>query len=114
MHLLHRKLSAAAVGGLETAGRVAARSLAEASLLLQELRGDAADCVDEVRRIVADLRPPALDAGLVDARSGGQLVINVADHDGSAELPSALEGAVYRIATEAMTNTLRHARAGLT
>ncbi|MGY4772274.1 sensor histidine kinase [Kribbella sp. CWNU-51] len=121
---LHDGLGPALAGislGLETAGRVAARSLSEASLLLQELRGDAADCVDEVRRIVADLRPPALDAGLVGAlrhqadlltaRSGGRLVIKVADHDGSAELPSALEVAAYRIATEAMTNTLRHAQA---
>ncbi len=121
---LHDGLGPALAGislGLETAGRVAVRDPAEASALLRELRGDAANCVDEVRRIVADLRPPALDAGLsgalrhqadlLTARSDGRLVITVADHDGSAELPSALEVAAYRIATEAMTNTLRHAQA---
>jgi len=107
--------------GLETAGRVARRDPDQASELLQDLRGDAADCVDEVRRIVADLRPPALDAGLtgalrhradlLTAGSGGQLVVTVADHDGASELPSALEVAAYRIATEAMTNTVRHAQA---
>ncbi|MEU4289726.1 sensor histidine kinase [Kribbella sp. NPDC026596] len=107
--------------GLETAGRVARRDPGGASSLLQELRSDAADCIDEVRRIVADLRPPALDAGLTGAlrhradllteRSGGRLVVTVADDDGAAELPSALEVAAYRIATEAMTNTLRHAHA---
>ena len=53
--------------GLETAGRVARRDPGGASSLLQELRSDAADCIDEVRRIVADLRPPALDAGLTGA-----------------------------------------------
>ncbi|MFG1628412.1 histidine kinase [Kribbella sp. NPDC049227] len=121
---LHDGLGPALAGislGLETADRVVVRDRAEASALLRELRGDVTDCVDEVRRIVADLRPPALDAGLVSAlrhqadlltmRSGGRLVVTVDELDGSGELSSALEVAAYRIATEAMTNTLRHAQA---
>jgi len=121
---LHDGLGPALAGislGLETADRVVVRDRAEASALLHELRGDVTDCVDEVRRIVADLRPPALDVGLVSAlrhqadlltvRSDGRLVITVAELDGSGDLSSALEVAAYRIATEAMTNTLRHAHA---
>jgi two-component system, NarL family, sensor kinase len=121
---LHDGLGPALAGislGLETADRVVVRDRAAASALLQELRSDVTDCVDEVRRIVADLRPPTLDAGLVSAvrhqadllttRSGGRLVITVAAPDGSGELPPALEVAAYRIATEAMTNALRHAHA---
>ncbi|TWD74838.1 histidine kinase [Kribbella amoyensis] len=121
---LHDGLGPALAGislGLEAADRVVTRDPAGGTHLLRELRGDVTDCVDEVRRIVADLRPPALDEGLVTAlrhqadllttRSGGRLVYTVTNPTPANELPSALEVAAYRIATEAMTNTLRHAHA---
>jgi signal transduction histidine kinase len=121
---LHDGLGPALAGislGLETAARVASRDGSASAVLLEELRADAAGCVDDVRSIVADLRPPALDEGgltaalrrcadLLVASTGGGLHITV---DGPAELalPAAGEVAAYRIATEAMTNATRHADA---
>jgi len=97
-------------------GRKAYRVLAE---LERELQA----CVLEVRRLVDDLRPPALDQlGLVSAirhrldafgsaayGSALQVVIS-APHD-LGDLPAAVEAAAYRITTEAVTNTVRHAAA---
>jgi two-component system NarL family sensor kinase len=73
------------------------------------------EAVADVRRLVYDLRPPALDhLGLVgaldeQARSLGHFTVT----GPVAMLPlgAATEVAAYRIATEAMTNTVRHARA---
>lgn len=73
--------------------------------------------MDDVRRLVSDLRPPALDAvGLVGAlRQQGDLVAGVdvrVESSGSlAHLPAAVEVAAYRIAGEALTNVVRHAGA---
>jgi two-component system NarL family sensor kinase len=121
---LHDGLGPALAGislGLETASRSAADN-PRAVALLRELREDTAACVDDIRRIVADLRPPALDgAGLVSAlkshaenlthRSGGRLDVRVVDGNQLPRLPAAVEVAAYRIATEAMTNTARHSHA---
>jgi signal transduction histidine kinase len=121
---LHDGLGPALAGislGLETAGRSAAATSPRAAALLGELRDDTAACLDDIRRIVADLRPPVLDGdGLVSAlrahaehlssRSGGDLRVVVAGPRLTA-LPAAVEVAAYRIATEAMTNAARHAHA---
>jgi signal transduction histidine kinase len=107
--------------GLEQAEKVAARDVTRTRTLLVELRGDATACVDEVRRIVADLRPPALDQGglaealrrhsdLLTSRSNGDFVVTLEDR-APPDLPPAVEVAAYRIATEAITNTVRHASA---
>jgi signal transduction histidine kinase len=82
--------------------------------------------VDDVRRIVYDLRPPALDdLGLVQAlrqramefrrgdpeRRRPPLTVRF-DADGElGSLPAALEVAAYRIVTEAMLNVWRHTNA---
>ncbi|MBL7499522.1 sensor histidine kinase [Frankia sp. CN7] len=73
--------------------------------------------VADVRRLVHDLRPPALDdRGLAGAlrqqatRLGLPLTVDAADLAG--RLPAAVEVAAYRIAGEALTNVARHARAG--
>lgn len=122
---LHDGLGPALAGitlGLETAGRTARRDGASAAAMLEELRLDTAECVDEVRRIVADLRPPVLeDAGLVVALErqaalltsyfSGRLEMSVRADGCAADLPLAVEVAVFRIASEAMTNAARHARA---
>lgn len=72
--------------------------------------------VGDVRRLVHDLRPPALDdRGLVGAvqqvadRLDVPLAITAPDLTG--RLPAAVEVAAYRIASESLMNIARHARA---
>jgi signal transduction histidine kinase len=76
--------------------------------------------VVDVRRLVEGLRPPALDElGLVGActqavdrlTAGAGLTASVNACDDLPALPAAVEVAAYRIVVEAVTNTIRHARA---
>jgi signal transduction histidine kinase len=75
--------------------------------------------MDDVRRLVAGLRPPVLDdLGLLGAlRStgpaavGGGPTVTVTAEGRVEDLPAALEVAAFRIAQEALTNAIRHARA---
>jgi signal transduction histidine kinase len=88
--------------------------------LLTELRTTAHDAVNTVRRAVEQLRPPALDElGLVTAVT--EQVRHLEPADGPRidvyaprplpALPAAVEVAGHRIAIEAVTNAVRHARA---
>lgn len=91
--------------------------------LLSTLRTDTRTAIADVRRLVDDLRPPALDElGLVGAlqqradqqswrADGASVRVEVVVPAGLPTLPAALEVAVYRIATEALTNVVRHSRA---
>jgi signal transduction histidine kinase len=92
--------------------------------ILGELRGETQDAIADVRRVVYELRPPALDElGLVgalreqalrlSAQDGGAggLRVNVEAPEALPSLPAATEVAAYRIATEALTNVVRHAGA---
>jgi two-component system NarL family sensor kinase len=92
--------------------------------ILGELRSETQDAISDVRRVVYELRPPALDElGLVGALreqaarlSGGahdshRLTVTVEAPDTMPPLPAAVEVATYRIATEALTNVVRHAAA---
>lgn len=90
-----------------------------AQALLEELEVDAQTAMADVRRLVYNLRPPALDElGLAGAirqtaatHAGGmQMMVDVPDV--LPPLPAAVELAAYRIAQEALTNVTRHARAG--
>ncbi|WES64556.1 GAF domain-containing sensor histidine kinase [Microbacter sp. GSS18] len=75
------------------------------------------ETVIDIRRIVDDLRPPALDdlglAGALreraDALMPGAVTLDV--RMGEVALPAAVDVAAYRIATEAMTNAARHSGA---
>jgi two-component system NarL family sensor kinase len=87
-----------------------------AAALLDDLRHDIGTAIDDVRRVVYALRPPALDQfGLVGALrrhcDGLPLTVVVDAPDHLPALPAAVEVAAYRIVTEALTNVTRHAAA---
>lgn len=86
--------------------------------LLNHLKGQSQAAIQDIRRLVYELRPPALDElGLVDAlREGikqkGDRCIEVRSNpDPLPVLPAAVEVAAYRITQEATTNVIRHAHA---
>ncbi len=90
----------------------------ERSALLAQTREEARAAIAEVRRLVDDLRPPAIDeVGLVDAirqRVGSlsaDLTVEVVAPDALPQLPAAVEVAAFRIASEAVTNVVRHSGA---
>jgi len=95
----------------------------ESQRLLTSLRRDTRVALADVRRLVDDLRPPSLDElGLVGAlrqradqlswRADGESVhVQLDVPDEVPALPAAIEVATYRIATEALTNVVRHSRA---
>ncbi|MDP9380295.1 MAG: GAF domain-containing sensor histidine kinase [Chloroflexota bacterium] len=91
-----------------------------------ELRGEVRAAIADIRRLVYELRPPALDElGLVAAirQRASQFYMSEATEQHSVlqvtvdapeqftRLPAAVEVAAYRIAEEALTNVARHARA---
>jgi signal transduction histidine kinase len=87
--------------------------------LLAELRGDANQAIGDLRRVIYDLRPAALDElgllGALDeevdrfARQGLLIILHAPPT--LPLLPAAVEVAAYRIITEALTNIARHAHA---
>jgi signal transduction histidine kinase len=114
----------------------AARTLANedppaASALLERLQTEVKGAIVEIRRLVYQLRPPALDElGLTGAlreqashfshqqpsdsgtpTSEDHLVVTIDTPAELPPLPAAVEVAAYRIATEALTNIARHADA---
>ena len=87
--------------------------------LLAELRGDAKQAIGDLRRVIYDLRPAALDElGLLGALSQQMdrftrqgLSITLHAPPALPVLPAAVEVAAYRIIAEALTNIARHADA---
>lgn len=94
------------------------RDADERNSLIAETRDEVKAAIAEVRRLVDDLRPPAIDeVGLVDAirqrasSLSGDVTFEVTGPDGLPPLPAAVEVAAFRIASEAMTNVARHSGA---
>ena len=91
----------------------------ERNRLLAESRDETRAMIAEVRRLVDDLRPPAIDeVGLVGAirqrtaaLSRADLLVEVSGPAPLPALPAAVEVAAFRIATEAVTNVARHSGA---
>ncbi|MFI1360945.1 sensor histidine kinase [Streptomyces sp. NPDC020898] len=87
--------------------------------LVEAASAEAARSLDEVRRIIDDLRPPVLDdRGLAAALTSlaarfdtAFLTVGTSVPETLPELPAATETAAYRIAAEALANTARHAGA---
>jgi len=104
---------------LEAIEKLVTQDPLEAISLIRDLKSQTQGAVKEIRRIIYDLRPPALDdLGLVEAlreRFAQLELTNLkVELDLPEEIPSlsaATETAVYRIAVEAVTNVIRHAKA---
>jgi two-component system NarL family sensor kinase len=117
---LHDSLSPALSGiGLsaDTARRLLAAQPGQVDALLQRISVEARDSAEVVRRMLADLRPAALeDGGLVAALEDrasqlirpGEFDVRVRATDALDDLTAAAQLAAYRIAVEAMTNAARH------
>ncbi len=92
---------------------------AAAEAMVAQLRADTVTAIEEIRRMVYAMRPPALDElGLVPAlrqqavglrnRDGEPVAVDVTAPEEFPDLPAAVEVAAYRIVTEALTNVARH------
>jgi signal transduction histidine kinase len=121
---LHDGLGAQLAGLNVQAGtlrRLIPRDPDAADEVVVELREELRSAIADIRRLVYDLRPPALDdLGLAEAlrrlaerlgSEGKQLRVSVEAPEDLPNLPAAVEVAVYRITQEALTNVARHARA---
>ena len=87
---------------------------------LRRLRGIATQTLDEIHKIIFNLRPRVLDdLGLVPAVSGYleshlpplHIAYDLDVHGLDQRLPATVETAVFRIIQEAITNVIKHAHA---
>jgi two-component system, NarL family, sensor kinase len=107
----------------DAARNILAAEPVQASELLGELRADTTAAIADIRRLVYDLRPPALDdLGLIGSvrqqavrlaqrPDGSSVPVQISAPESLPSLPAAVEVAAYRIITEAMTNAARHSGA---
>jgi signal transduction histidine kinase len=105
------------------ARRVIDRDRARAAAALEAIERTGRDALAELRRVISALRPvpggidlaPQRGIGDLDALAAqmraADLDVTVRFEGARARVPAALDLSVYRIAQEALTNTLRHAAA---
>ena len=107
--------------GLEAISQLMVTDPKKAQSLIKSLQGQADEAIQDIRRLVYGLRPPALDElGFVEA-----LTQSISRYETDllhfkfelskmpGELPAAIETALFRIAQEAVNNVVRHAEATL-
>lgn len=112
-------LSGASLGLAAAHDALQVGDTATAGAVLDRLRQELAMMALEVRRVIDDLRPPALDhaAGLGAAlrseypRTIGRTALTLELREPLPPLGSDVETAAYRITRESVTNALRHAGA---
>ena len=111
---------AEAAARLLTTGREAT-----AAEYLRDARDTAQEALREMRLLIFELRPPALEEGgltgalqarldAVEKRAGVQAELRVSGVEGMAEaewLPLAVQQELYQVAQEALNNSLKHAGA---
>ena len=91
----------------------------ERNALLAEIRDETKAAITEVRRVVDELRPPAIDEvglpGAIRQRAASLstdlLAFRVESPPTMPTIPAAVEVAAFRIASEAMTNVVKHSGA---
>jgi len=122
---LHDEMGQAltAIGlGLRGISSTIRQDIEKAAGNLRQLEGMAVRSLDELRRLISDLRPSHLDdLGLAAALRWyiGELQerviidfdMDINLSDGAPELSSTASTALFRVAQEALTNTIKHAMA---
>lgn len=105
--------------GLDAAHRAAVRSGLADGLGLDAIHSDVEQGLDDLKRVVARLRPAALDdIGLIESlrdyasvlTGSGRILVAVDCPESLPELPAAVEAAAYFVAREAMNNAARHSQ----
>ncbi len=92
----------------------------KAGKLLVDLKKQSQSAIQDIRSLVYELRPPALDEfglegaiqNFIDNHTNARPLITLKVPEKLPSLPAAFEVAVYRITLEGLTNILRHAEAG--
>ncbi|MFJ7250235.1 GAF domain-containing sensor histidine kinase [Kitasatospora sp. NPDC098652] len=104
----------------KAAAKLVDRDPARARAELEEVARLAAEAADELRAVVVELRPAALEEDGLSATLASQVQVLDRAHtadlafaaDGVRALPPAQEAALLRVAQEALHNALRHSGAG--
>lgn len=106
---------------VDAAAQGVGRSEPEAARELVGVKGEIQRALQDVRRLVYNLRPPSLDqfglagaigAHLEETRLPAGLRVRLETPESLPPLPAAVEVAAYRIVLEGLTNVARHAEAG--
>jgi signal transduction histidine kinase len=106
--------------GLRGASSTVRQDVDKAAHQLRQLEGLSAQSLDELRRLIADLRPTHLDdLGLAatlrwysnEVQNRTELKVNVEVEGEPHPLTAEMNTALFRIAQEALTNTIKHAQA---
>lgn len=104
---------------IEAARNLAAAAPEQADRILEQTAAEVGGVLADVRRLVHDLRPPALDElgvlGAIEQQAGRfrspSLEVRLTGDGALDTLPAAVEVAAYRIVSEALANVARHAGA---